>query len=99
MGSSEKITGELLAHVAGLARLDLTADERASYAGQLGRILQYIEKLDSLDLADVEPTAHVFSAVNVFRDDQPADSLPRDAMLGNASEQTGEFYRVPRIID
>jgi len=99
MSGSERISGELLAHVAGLARLDLTDDERDAYAGQLGRILEYIEKIESLDLGSVEPTAHVFSAVNVFRDDRPATSLPQGDVLANAPEATGEFYRVPRIIE
>jgi len=99
MAEPARITDELLRHVADLARLDLSDEERKTYAGQLASILEYIEKLDALDLSDVEPTAHVFSTVNVFREDVVEPSMPRDEMLKNAPDGTPEFYRVPKIIE
>lgn len=88
-----------LEHLAQLARLDLGESERDLFAGQLKDILVYMEKLGELDTTDVEPTSHVISLGNVFREDFPEPSLDREEALGNAPDKTGRFYRVPKIIE
>jgi aspartyl-tRNA(Asn)/glutamyl-tRNA(Gln) amidotransferase subunit C len=85
--------------VARLARLALSDDEKVRMRDQLDRILSYIAKLNELDTAGVEPTSHAIRMVNVMRDDEVRPSLPLDAMLANAPEPAGEFFRVPRIIE
>lgn len=86
-------------HVARLARLALTDAELEKMREQLNGILAYIEKLNALDTASVEPTSHAVPVVNVMRDDEPGECLPRDEALRNAPDRAGEFFRVPRIIE
>lgn len=92
------ITKETVKHVAWLARLGLSDEEVKVFAGQLGRILGYVAKLDELDTAGVEPTFHVLDMSNVCREDEPRPSLPRDEVLANAPDASFGFFRVPRII-
>jgi aspartyl-tRNA(Asn)/glutamyl-tRNA(Gln) amidotransferase subunit C len=93
------ITREQVEYVAYLSRLELTDEEKSTFAGQLDSILQYVDKLNELDTERVEPMIHVTERVNVFREDAPGESLPRDDALGNAPEQSTGCFKVPRIID
>ena len=86
-------------HVARLARLALSDDEKERMRQQLDRILGYIAKLNELDTEGVEPTSHAIKMVNVMREDEVRPSLSPEAMLANAPERAGEFFRVPRIIE
>ena len=88
-----------IGHIALLARLELSDEEKALFSRQLGSIIEYIEKLNELDTASVEPTAHVLPLHNVFREDAVQPSLPRDMALQNAPERNEQFYRVPKIIE
>ncbi len=86
-------------HVAQLARLELTNDERTLFANQLGRILEYCAKLDELDTAEVEPTSHVIAMTNVFRDDVVGPPLPRDIVLSGAPDHQDGYFKVPPVIE
>jgi aspartyl-tRNA(Asn)/glutamyl-tRNA(Gln) amidotransferase subunit C len=86
-------------HVALLARLKLSESEKDLFSKQVGGIIEYIHKLNELDTSDVEPTAHVLQVKNVFREDRPTPSLPRDRVLENSPADDDTFYRVPRIIE
>ena len=86
-------------NVAKLARLQLSGEELDRYGKQLGAILDYIAKLEKLDVAGLEPLAHAVDTSNVFRADEPRSSLPREAALQNAPEKTGDFFIVPKIIE
>ncbi|MFQ5897734.1 MAG: Asp-tRNA(Asn)/Glu-tRNA(Gln) amidotransferase subunit GatC [Candidatus Methylomirabilia bacterium] len=94
-----KITIAEVEHVARLARLELSPEEKERMRSQLDAILTYIDKLRELDTTDVEPTAHVIPMTNVMRDDAVRPCLPREAMLANAPERDGDFFRVPKIIE
>ena len=96
---SGKITRREVEHVARLARLELTEDERETMTRQLDRILAYVEKLNELDTSQVEPTSHVIPMVNVMREDEPRASLSPDDALANAPDRAEGFFRVPRIIE
>ncbi|MEW6423468.1 MAG: Asp-tRNA(Asn)/Glu-tRNA(Gln) amidotransferase subunit GatC [Bacillota bacterium] len=85
-------------HVALLARLELTAEEKKMYTRQLGDILEYAQKLNKLDTRDVPPTAHVLPLKNVFREDRTGEHLPPEKVLANAPDREGQFFRVPRIV-
>jgi aspartyl-tRNA(Asn)/glutamyl-tRNA(Gln) amidotransferase subunit C len=93
------ITPEDVEHVAELARLELTAAEKAQFVAQLNSILTYINQLNELDTTDVEPTSHVIPMSNVFRDDEVCPSLGRELVLHNAPEESHFFFKVPRIIE
>ena len=86
-------------HVALLARLKLSESEKNLFSGQVGGVIDYIDKLNELDTKDTEPTAHVFPMKNVFRKDKSRPSLPREKALQNAPRKDGKYYRVPKIIE
>ena len=94
-----KITLQEVEHVARLARLALSEEEKEQMRSQLDRILAYMEKLNQLDTTGVEPTSHVIPMTNVFREDAVVPSLPREEALGNAPDPREGFFRVPRIIE
>ncbi len=85
-------------HVALLARLELTEEEKERYTQQLNNILGYMEKMNALDTAGVEPTAHVLPMQNVFREDAARPGLPRELALHNAPQAQDGMYKVPRIV-
>lgn len=86
-------------HVALLARLRLSEDEKRLFSTQVDGIINYIDTLNELDTADIEPTAHVFAMSNVFREDKLKPSLSQEEALLNAPGSSSEFYRVPKIIE
>ncbi len=88
-----------VAYVAKLARLALTPEETEQYAEQLSRIFSYIEQLNELDTSQVEPTSHMLSLSNVFREDKVQPSLPTDKVLENAPQREGTLFQVPDIIE
>jgi aspartyl-tRNA(Asn)/glutamyl-tRNA(Gln) amidotransferase subunit C len=94
-----KITREQVENVARLARLAISEREKELFTRQLGEILTYIEKLKELDTSKVDPTSHVLPIKNIFREDEVRPSLPREEILKNAPDRTGEFFRVPKIIE
>ncbi len=98
-GKEMKISGSDVEHIARLARLGLTGDEKDVYSVQLDEILEYVDKLNELETSGVEPTSHVIPVKNVFREDLPGTSLPREEALRNAPQVTDGFYRVPKIIE
>jgi len=99
MASEAKITLKDVEHVARLARLELSVEENDRMRAQLDRILSYIDKLKELDISGVEPTSHAIPMTNVMREDELKPSFPVDAMLANAPEREGDFFRVPKIIE
>ena len=86
-------------HVAYLARLGLTDDELAVLEGQLNHILDQYSILARLDTEEIPPTAQTIELENILRDDVVRDSLPAEAVLGNAAAREGEFIVVPPIVD
>ena len=94
--SSAQIDVKYVAH---LARLALTPEEEKKLADQLGHILEHIEKLKELDVANVEPTAHAVPLVNVTRPDEVRPSLPRDEAMRNAPAQANGLFIVPKIVE
>jgi aspartyl-tRNA(Asn)/glutamyl-tRNA(Gln) amidotransferase subunit C len=85
--------------VARLARLELSLAEMEQTTKQLGAILEYAEKLNVLDITNVEPTAHVLPIQNVLREDVLKPSLPREQALANAPDPAKGCFRVPKILE
>jgi aspartyl-tRNA(Asn)/glutamyl-tRNA(Gln) amidotransferase subunit C len=86
-------------HLARLARLTVSEDEKILFSDQINGILNYMDKLNELETGTVEPTSHVISLSNVVREDRPKDSLDREDAFMNAPDRTDKFYRVPKIIE
>ncbi len=85
-------------HIASLARLQLTDDEKARYAQQLSAILDYMAKLKQLDTAHIEPTATVLPLRTVLRPDVVSASLAPEQLLANAPEAEAQMFRVPPVL-
>ncbi|HWR20630.1 MAG TPA: Asp-tRNA(Asn)/Glu-tRNA(Gln) amidotransferase subunit GatC [Verrucomicrobiae bacterium] len=94
-----KITLKEVEHVARLARLELTTEEKERMRAQIDSILSYIDKLNELDTSAVEPTSHVLPMTNVFREDEVMPSLSQEEVLVNAPDRHELFFRVPRILE
>jgi aspartyl-tRNA(Asn)/glutamyl-tRNA(Gln) amidotransferase subunit C len=85
--------------VARLARLELAEDDLPRIQQQLSAILDYVALLQQLNTDGVEPLAHPLPVQNVFREDEPAPSLPVDAALQNAPSRSGDYFSVPAVFD
>ena len=86
-------------HIANLARLSLSGEEREMFGNQLESILSYMDTLNELNTGNIEPTSHVLAIRNVTREDVNTPSLVREDALSNAPDKTEKFYRVPKIIE
>lgn len=85
-------------HVARLARLYLSDDERTALTDQLGRIVEFVDQLRELDTTDIEPLTHAADMTNVFADDVPGECLDREAALGNAPRRDESYFLVPAVL-
>lgn len=85
-------------HVASLARLSFTEEEKQKLVAELNTILEYMEQLNELDTTDVEPLSQVIELTNVFREDILRPGLTREEALRNAPARTGKFFKVPKVI-
>ena len=83
--------------VADLARLELSEAELATMARQLNAIVDYVNQLQAVNTDGVEPLAHALELHDVFRADEPGQSLSEDAALANAPARKGNFYSVPAV--
>jgi aspartyl-tRNA(Asn)/glutamyl-tRNA(Gln) amidotransferase subunit C len=89
------IDREQVLHVARLARLRLSDEEVERMASELSGILDHVERINQLDLENVEPTAHVVAVENVLRPDDPRPSWSRDEILERAPDPASGAFRVP----
>lgn len=93
------LSSEDVLKVARLSRLKVTPEEVSRFADQLGKILDYVHQLDEIETAGIEPMAHAGELLNVFRDDIPVASLPRQESLANAPKSDGRYFLVPQILE
>jgi aspartyl-tRNA(Asn)/glutamyl-tRNA(Gln) amidotransferase subunit C len=94
-----KIDVEQVEHIARLARLALTEEEKAEYASQMSAILDYFAKLGEVDTAGVAPVSHPLSLDIPLRPDEAHGSYPRESILANAPDREGDLFRVPVVIE
>jgi len=94
-----KITDDEVMHVASLARLDLHEDDVEMFAEQIGKILEYVHTLDSVNTDGVEPVTHAISLSNAFRNDDEKEHVNRETALSNAPEKEDGAFVVPKIIE
>ena len=88
-----------VAHVARLARLNLTEEETKLFQAQLGRVLEDAEKLRQLDTTEVESAAHAVPVFNVFREDAPRDWFSAEEALSNAPRQANGLFVVTKVVE
>jgi aspartyl-tRNA(Asn)/glutamyl-tRNA(Gln) amidotransferase subunit C len=85
-------------HVAGLAKLSFTTEEKKRLAEELNEILHYMEQLNRIDTTQVEPLSQIVELSNVLRNDVRQPSLPRESVLKNAPARTEQLFKVPKVI-
>lgn len=93
------LTPEQVDHIARLARLELSDEERQLYRQQLSAILDYFQRLQELDTEDIPPTSRVVESDGELRPDEPQSSMPREELLANAPKVENKQFRVPPIFD
>ena len=93
------ISDETIEYVGILAKLELSDEEKEAAKQDMGRMLDYIDKLNELDTTGVEPMSHVFPVTNVFREDVVTNGDERDKILLNAPEQKDGAFKVPKTVE
>ena len=91
------ITIKDVEHVAKLARLELSSEEKEIFTHQLGDVLAHVEKMNEVDTTGVEPMNHPIDFVNVMREDKKIYENTREELMSNAPDIEGEFFKVPKI--
>lgn len=94
-----KITKREVEYVAHLARLTIGEDETEKFTSQLNDILVYMDILNNIDTAGVEPTTHAIDLTNAFREDGVKESMGAEVTLANAPDEFGDCFRVPKVIE
>ncbi len=94
-----QITTELVDYISQLSRLSLLEDEKQAMTAHLERIVDYMDTLNRLDTADIEPMSHVFPVKNVLREDVAEPSMDRAALLANAPAPDGETFLTPKSVE
>lgn len=93
------IDDETIEYVGILAKLELDEEEKEAAKKDMGRMLDYIDKLNELDTDGVEPMSHVFPVYNVFREDVVTNGDDRDQILKNAPESKDGAFKVPKTVE
>lgn len=93
------ISDETIEYVGILAKLELSGEEREQAKRDMGKMLDYIDKLGELDTSGVEPMSHIFPVTNVFREDVVTCKEDRENMLKNAPECQNGSYKVPKTVE
>ena len=91
------ITIKEVEHVAKLARLELTEEEKVKFSKQLGDVLEYALQMNEIDTEGVEPMSHAIPIVNVMREDEVVHEFSREELMANAPLKEDGFFRVPKI--
>ena len=91
------ITIKDVEHVAKLARLELTEEEKELYTKQLGDVLKYVDQMNEVDTSDVKPMSHAIDFVNVMREDKVVYEQTKEQLMMNAPDEENGFFRVPKI--
>ena len=93
-----EVNNALVDKLARLAKLQFADDEKEAIRHDLQRMIGFVEKLNELDLDNVQPLLHMSSEVNVLRADEVKGSITRDEALKNAPDHDGQFFKVPKVI-
>jgi len=94
----KKITKEVVEYLGSLARIHLADGEKKQLEKDIGKTLEYVSQLNSVDTEGVSPTYHTLPIANVFREDKVEKNLPGKEVLKNAPEKVNDFFKVPKII-
>ena len=91
------ITIKDVEHVAKLARLELTEDEKELYTKQLGDVLKYVDQMNEVDTSNIKPMTQVIDFYNVMREDKVVQEISKEDLMANAPDEENGFFKVPKI--
>lgn len=94
-----QVTDELIYKLHNLAALEVTPETLPQIRADLERMLDFVEKINEVDVSQVEPLVHLSAEVNRLRPDVPQPSVPHEAALHNAPKRDSDFFRVPKVLD
>ncbi|MGB9695758.1 MAG: Asp-tRNA(Asn)/Glu-tRNA(Gln) amidotransferase subunit GatC [Ignavibacteria bacterium] len=90
---------EEVKHIANLAKLNFNENQLTKLQKDLNKVLDYIDKLNELDLSGVEPLENINETENIFKKDKEIKWLSTEEALRNAPQRTSNFFKVPKVID
>lgn len=93
-----KITDEVIDHLADLARLSFSEEEKAELKNDLEKMIGFVEKLKEVNTTGIEPLIHITDAENILRDDEVKQTITKQEALLNAPQTDGNFFIVPKVI-
>ena len=96
-GDKKLITIKDVEHVAQLARLELTEEEKVKFSSQLSSVIEYMNQLNEVDTTGVEPMAHPYPLGNDMREDVVEHEISKQDLLANAPEEEDGYFKVPKI--
>lgn len=94
-----KITDEMIDYISQLARLELSGEEKERGKEEIGKIIDYMDTLNTLDTTDIEAMSHAFPVKNVFREDVVKPSVDRDIITLNAPNKKEGCFKVPKTVE
>ena len=94
-----KVDKETLKKTAHLARLEFDEKDEESMLKDLNQILDWVAELDELDTSEVEPLTHMSAEINIFREDQAANTLNREDALKLAPQKDEQYFKVPKVLE
>lgn len=94
-----KITDEMIDYISQLARLELSGEEKEKGKEEIGKIIDYMDTLNTLDTTDIEAMSHAFPVKNVFREDVVKPSVDREIITLNAPQKKEGCFKVPKTVD
>lgn len=89
---------ETVRYIAKLSKLKLNKEEEEKFTRELNAILNYVDKLNSIDTSNIEPLSYPIEGINVFREDIKKDSVDRESAFKNSPSHTEEYFKVPKIL-
>ena len=98
MVKTVSISMKEIEHIAWLAKIELSEEEKRVFTEQINTILEYFKVIDEVNTDNVKPTFNVQDVTNVFREDEATPSLSRDEALKNAPEKEKGYVKAPKII-
>ncbi len=98
MTEEKEITKEEVEHVAWLAHIELTEEEKLKFTEQFNDILNFFKKIDEAPVEEVPPTLHILDLYNIYREDEVGESLTEEEALSNAPKKERGYFKAPRIV-
>ncbi len=93
------LSKETIDHIAHLARIDLSSDEKNKITGDLNKILDYVDLLNEIEVENVEPLVNIVKQKTPLREDIVTESLTQHDALKNAPEKNSDYFKVPKVLN